>query len=97
MNKLYKAILLLIVLIFLTTFNPNKFNKVLDDKNNFFEIKNIIILNNSKIKKVEIKDRLSEIYNESIFLVKRSDLEKPLEEIKFLEKIQVKKNILIHL
>ncbi len=91
MNKFYKVILLLITLIFLSTFNPNKLNQVLEKKNYFFEIKNIIILNNSKIEKAEIKDRLLQIYGKNIFLVKREDLEKPLRKIKFLEKIQVKK------
>ena len=91
MKKLYRIALLLIVLIFLSTYNPNKFGLILEEKNTFFEIKNIKIVNNSLIKKNEILEKLSKIYNKNIFLIKRSDIEDPLKKINFLKKIEVKK------
>jgi len=91
MKKLYRIALLLIVLIFLSTYNPNKFGLILEEKNTFFEIKNIKIVNNSLIKKSEILEKLSKIYNKNIFLIKRNDIEDPLKKINFLNKIEVKK------
>ena len=91
MKKLYRIPLLLIVLIFLSTYNPNKFGSTLEEKYTFFEIKNIKIVNNLLIKKNEIKEKLSKIYNKNIFLIKRNDIEESLKKINFLEKIEVKK------
>ena len=91
MKKIYKIILLIITLIFLSTFNPNTITQALNKENKFFQIKNIIILNNSIIEKREIIEKLNNIYNKNIFLITRSDLEKPLEKTKFLKKIEVKK------
>ena len=54
MKKFYKIFLLIISLIFLTTYNPNKFEENLEQKNNFFRIKKIIILNNSLVKKENV-------------------------------------------
>ena len=91
MKKLYRIPLLLIAFIFLSTYNPNKFGLTLEEKYTFFEIKNIKIVNNFLIKKSEIKEKLSKIYNKNIFLVKRNDIEESLKKINFLEKIEVKK------
>ena len=91
MKKLYRIPLLLIAFIFLSTYNPNKFNSTLEEKYTFFEIKNIKIVNNFLIKKNEIKEKLSKIYNKNIFLVKRNDIEESLKKVNFLEKIEVKK------
>ena len=91
MKKLYRIPLLLIAFIFLSTYNPNKFGSTLEEKYTFFEIKNIKIVNNFLIKKNEIKEKLSKIYNKNIFLVKRNDIEKSLKKVNFLEKIEVKK------
>ena len=91
MKKLYRIVLFLVLLIFLSTYNPNKFDVILEKKNTFFEIKNIKIVNNFLIKKSEIEEKLSEIYSKNIFLIKRSDIEEPLKEINFFEKIEVKK------
>ena len=91
MKKLYRILLLLIVFIFLSTYNPNKFGLTLEEKYTFFEIKNIKIVNNFLIKKNEIKEKLSKIYNKNIFLVKRNDIEESLKKVNFLEKIEVKK------
>jgi len=91
MKKLYRIPLLLIAFIFLSTYNPNKFGLTLEEKYTFFEIKNIKIVNNFLIKKNEIKEKLSKIYNKNIFLVKRNDIEESLKKVNFLEKIEVKK------
>ena len=91
MKKIYKVFLLIIALIFLSTFNPNTLTQVLNSKNKFFQIKNIIILNNSIIEKSEISKKLNHIYNKNIFSITRDDLEKPLKKIRFLKKIEVKK------
>jgi len=91
MKKLYKIILLLTILIFLTTYNPDKiifFNK---NNNFFFKIQNIEIVNNHIINKEEIDKKLANIYGKNILFIKRNDLEKPLKSIDFLEKIEVKK------
>ena len=91
MKKLYRIPLLLIAFIFLSTYNPNKLGLTLKEKYTFFEIKNIKIVNNFLIKKNEIKEKLSKIYNKNIFLVKRNDIEESLKKVNFLEKIEVKK------
>ena len=51
MKKLYRIVLLLITFIFLSTYNPNKFDLSIEEKKEFFEIKNIKIVNNFLIKK----------------------------------------------
>ena len=91
MNKFYKIFLLIISLIFLTTYNPNKFEKNLENSNNIFKIKKIIILNNFLIKKEEIILKLRSLYNKNILLIKRKDIEESLENINFLKKVEVKK------
>ena len=91
MKKLYRIVLLIIVLIFLSTYSPSKFNLILKKDNAFFKIQKIEIVNNSLIKNSEIKEKLSKIYNKNIFFIKRKDIEDPLKEINFLEKIEVKK------
>ena len=91
MKKFYKIILLLIALIFLSTFNPREFNSVAKKTNVLFKIENIEIKNNFLINKIEIEEKLDAIYKENIFFIKREDIEKPLKNIDFLEKIEVKK------
>ena len=93
MKKLYRILLLLVVFIFLSTFNPNKFNSISKKKNKFFEIQNIKIVNNFLIKKSEIVEKLIQIYKKNILFIKRNDIERPLKSIDFLDKIEVKKNI----
>ena len=92
MKKLYRILLLIIVLIFLSTYNPSEFNLILQKNNTFLKIQKIEIVNNFLIKDSEIKEKLSKIYNKNIFLIKRKDIEDPLKEISFLEKIEVIKN-----
>jgi len=91
MKKFYKVILLLTVFIFVSTYNPNKFNFTLKKDNTFFKIQKIVVLNNVLIKKDKILEKLNQIYNNNIFLIKRTDIEETLKEINFLEKIEVKK------
>ena len=91
MKTLYRILLLLIVFIFLSTFNPNKFNLISKKNKEFFEIQNIKIENNFLIKKSEVNEKLGQIYNKNIFLIKREDIEESLKAIDFLEKIEVKK------
>ena len=55
MKKFYRIILLLIALIFLSTFNPKEFNLVAKKSNTLFKIENIEIKNNFLINKSEIE------------------------------------------
>ena len=91
MKKLYRIVLLLVALIFLTTYSPSEFNVFSKKKNLFFKIQNIEIVNNHIIDKKEITVKLAHIYEKNILFIKRNDLESPLESIDFLEKIEVKK------
>lgn len=91
MKKLYRIILLLLIFIFVTTFNPVELNLISKKNNTFFKIDNIQIENNLLIKKNEIEKRIQNIYNKNIFFIKKEDIEKPLNSIDFLEKIEVKK------
>ena len=91
MKRFYKIVLLLVVLIFLSTFNPKEFNLAKKKSNTLFKIKNIEIKNNFLINKSEIEEKLRTIRKENIFFIKREDIEKPLKEIDFLHKIEVKK------
>ena len=91
MKKLYRIVLLIIVLIFLSTYNPSGFNSILQKNNTFLEIQKIKIVNNFLIKDSAIKEKLNKIYNKNIFLIKREDIEVPLKRINFFEKVEVKK------
>ena len=91
MKKFYRIILLVIVLIFLSTFNPKELNLISEKNDSFFKIKNIEIKNNLLISNREIEEKLSNIYRKNIFSIKSGDIQEPLKEINFLEKIEVKK------
>ena len=91
MKKFYKIVLLLIVLIFISTFNPKTYDVTLKKNEAFFKVKNIEIKNNFLVKKSEIEEKLSSIYKKNIFFIKRGDIEDQLRTINFLEKIEVKK------
>ena len=91
MKKFYKIILLITALIFLSTFNPKEFNLAKKKGNTLFKIENIEIKNNFLINKDEIEEKLNIIRKENIFFIKRENIEKPLKEIDFLQKIEVKK------
>ena len=91
MKKFYKIFLLIISLVFLTTYNPSKFEEDVENKSTFFEIKKIIISKNFFIKEEEIISKLKPLYNKNILLIKRKTIEESLKNINFLEKIEVKK------
>ena len=91
MRKLYKIILFLIALVFLSTFNPKYEDFISKKKITFFEIENIEIKNNSLVKKEEVINKIANIYKSNIFLVESADIEEPLKKIDFLDKIEVKK------
>ena len=91
MKKLYRIVLLVIALIFLSTYSPSGFDLISQKNNTFLKIQKIEIVNNFLVKDSEIKEKLSKIYNKNIFLIKRKDIEDPLREINFLGKIDVKK------
>ena len=91
MKKLYRIIILLVALTFLTTYSPNEFNVFPEKKNFFFKIQNIKIANNHLIDESEIIEKLTGIYEKNILFIERNDIERPLKSIEFLEKIEVKK------
>tara|TARA_B100001123_G_scaffold384730_1_gene457727 strand:- start:1463 stop:2146 length:684 start_codon:yes stop_codon:yes gene_type:complete len=91
MKKFYRITLLIIALIFLSTYNPNKFDLIIENNNSFFKIKKIVILNNSIIEQNIIYKRLNTLYEKNIFFIRKSEIEESLKEINFLEKIEVKK------
>ena len=70
MKKFYKIIILLIVLIFLTTYNPNEANISPKKNSPFFTILNIEVVNNSLVQISEIREKLNPIYKKNIFFVK---------------------------
>ena len=62
MKKFYSILLLLIALIFLTTYNPSEIELFSRKNNSIFNIKNIKILNNNRINKSDIEIKLNKIY-----------------------------------
>jgi len=91
MKKTLRIFLLTIVLVFLSTYSPNKFDLITSEKDKFFSIKNIEITNNLIIEKEEINKKLFHLYNNNIFSINKNDIQIPLEEIDFLKNIEVKK------
>ena len=91
MKKIYRIFLSIIILIFLSSYNPNAFNLNLKKNNSFLQIKKIEIINNYLIKESDIAEKLKNIYGMNIFSIKRKDIEDPLKEINFFEKVEVKK------
>ena len=91
MRKFYKIFLLIIVLIFLTTYTPRKFEKNLENNNTFFKIQKIVILNNLLIEEEDILSKINSLYGRNIFLIKGEDIVESLKDIDFLEKVEVKK------
>jgi len=91
MKKKYRIILLLTTLIFLTTYSPNEIIFSKEKSNFFFKIQNIEIINNVKIKKADIINKLDHIYKKNILFISNNDITKPLKTVSYLEKIEVKK------
>ena len=92
MKKINKIFLLIIGFIFLSTYSP-KTTVLSKNEINFFNIKNITVTNNSLVKKNEIIKNLKHLHNKNIFSVKSIDIQKPLQKINFIEKVEVKKKI----
>ena len=93
MNKIYKLFLLVILFIFISTYNSKELNIPSKKNNSLFELKFIEIQNNFLINENEIYKILGHLYNTNIFSIKSEDIEKPLKKIDFLERIEVKKKI----
>jgi len=91
MTKFYRIFLLIIVLIFLTTFNPKNFDEIPKKNDQLFEIKNIEIKNSFLVNEDEVRKKLVNIYKKNIFFINREDIEEPLKEIDFFKKVEVKK------
>jgi len=91
MRKFYRILILIIALVFLSTFNPNRFEENLKKSNFFFEIQKIVISNNLLINESKIITRLEKVYGRNIFSINREDIEESLQNINFLKKVEVKK------
>jgi len=96
MKKFYSILLLLIIFTFLTTYNPSEIEFFSNKNNSIFNIKNIKITNNKKIKEGDIESKITEIYGKNIFFVKTKDIKNVIKNINFLDTIEVKKNIPTH-
>ena len=83
MKKFYKIALLFILFIFLTSYNPNKFDFIFEDNSNFFRIKKIVVINNLLVEERDVYKKLEKIHNKSIFSIKRKDVEISLKTIDF--------------
>ena len=92
MKKSYKIIIFFLVFVFLSTYIPNELNFTKKQGSSFFKIKNITITNNNLVNSYEIEEKLINIYDKSIFEIKKEDIELPLKNTYFLDKIEVKKN-----
>lgn len=91
MKKLYKIIFLLAILIFLTTYSPIEIAFLDKNKNFFFKIQNIEIINNNKINKTNIINKLKHIYNKNILFISKNDISDSLKSVDYLQKVEVKK------
>jgi cell division septal protein FtsQ len=91
MKKFYRISLLIITLIFLTTFNPINFDTTSKKNDQLFKVENIEIKNSFLIDENEVRQKLQNIYKKNIFFVNRADIEEPLKGIDFFEKVEVKK------
>ena len=72
MKKFYRITLLLVVLIFLSTFNPTELNLISKKNDTLFKIKNIVIKNNLLINKNEINEKLSNIYKKKFLDIQKN-------------------------
>ena len=85
MSNFYRIILLFIIFVFLSTFNPQDLNPILKTNKTLFKIQTIDIKNNFLITKSEVEEKLINIYNykmpelPEIEIVKKSLFEKKLE------------------
>ena len=81
------AIILLILLTTITSQNEINFSK--------FNLKKIIIKNNSLIKEKEIKKSLISIYNKNLIFLDNKEIEQKLMKNGYIESFYIKRNILI--
>ena len=72
MKKIYRIFLSIIILIFLSRYNPNEVNLNLKKNSSFLEIKKMEIINNHLIKESDITEKLKNIYGINIFSFKRN-------------------------
>ena len=93
MTKVYRIILILTTFVFISTYSPNELNFSPTKKDIFFKIKKIEVVNADLIDKNNVIERLTNIYDKNILTISRKDIEKPLQGISFLHKVEVKKNI----
>ena len=91
MKKFYRVIILLLVFIITNTVNPQNQKKLSKKENIFFSIKEIKIENNYLVKEEIIIKKLHKIYEKNIFFLKKNEIEEPLKQIDFLDKVKVKK------
>jgi len=91
MKKLSKIIILLLTLIFLTTFNPRHSNLFLEKNWFFFQVKKVDIVNYKLVSKNEVEKNLKGVYGKNIIFLNRENIEEPLKSVNFLDKIEVKK------
>ena len=68
MKKLYRIVILLVVLTFLTTYSPNQISFTAKKGNPLFEIQNIEVTNNYTINKKDIINKLDHIYKKNSLL-----------------------------
>ena len=92
MRKFYSILLLLITFVFLTTYNPSEIEFFSNKNNSIFNIKNIKIVNNNRIKESDIESNLSKIYGRNIFFIKTKDIQNVIKNIYFLDTVEVKKS-----
>ncbi len=79
--------LLIFLLLFLTTFNPN----INFDSKNFFLIKKIDIKNNFIIKDEEILNKISYLYNKNLLFLNKEELKTQMNSITFIKSFNIKK------
>ena len=91
MIKAYRIILILTTFVFISTYSPNELSFSPTKKNIFFKIKKIEVVNTDLIDKNNIIERLTNIYDKNILTINRQDIERPLQGISFLNKVEVKK------
>ena len=91
MKKFYRVSLLIVILVFLSTYNSKDLRIISKKNNSLFNIKNIKVKNNLLIKNKEIKEKLRSLYGINIFLIKENDIKVPINKINFLDRVEVKK------
>ena len=91
MKRVYRIVILLFLLIFLSTYTQTNFKNFSKNKNSLFQIKNIEVTNNTIISSNKIIEKISYLYEKNIFFINEKSLNKSLETVNFLEKIEVKK------